>query len=85
MSSSEFHGDLEIYLSVTFTLCVFPFCDLIIRYWKIVMQKLHDMRKQKSGPRKMLKIWMKNPEKQQKLDKINQKTMNLTEINFQAP
>ena len=54
MPFSNFHGDPGICLSVNII-------ELIIKYQKIVMQKLYLMRKQKSGVSKIAKIWMKNP------------------------
>ena len=52
----NFHGHYEIYLFLNRI-------DVIIIYQKIVMQKLYLMRKQKYGPWKMAKIWVKIPEK----------------------
>ena len=49
MSFFDYHGDPEIILSVNRI-------ELIIKYRKIVMQKLYLMRKQKPGLWKMAKI-----------------------------
>ena len=64
MPFSYFLGDSEICLSVNRI-------ELTIKYLKTVIQKFNLMRKQKSGPQKMAKIWMKRHKKWQKVGKIN--------------
>ena len=64
MSFSDFHGDNEIRLSVSKI-------ELTIKDWKIAMRKLSCLGR--NWTLKMANIWMKNPKKCQKIDKVSPK------------